>query len=207
MRLSTREATITAIEFMRQGDFPRGSVAHPRKYIPEIGGRFFHILLDETTLNKTFCLMKLIVLDDGTVQVKQDRRERVQEIFSKAGMTPVSAAPPAPESFDHSTAVQVFFDAVVTMNKPSWLRSVQKRTDCHVRSYTDGYAHVSVPNSTKLTAVPFKIKTSKLARDKYRLRHGADAVVLLVRPSIPATTLRARFLQLLALKRKKLAHM
>lgn len=170
MPISVTEARSTANSWLRaQTGFPTGSYTMPRGKHPR-NGRVVEIRCDPYESDESYMCALLIVRDDFSVVLKNDRRLDIQEIFERNGYSFKEDEEDEHPSERRRLATERFYDIIEenAHSLPSWLVTFEP-ADGNANASYDGQVTVerSVKRKTRLKTLGVVVKMSATAARKY----------------------------------------
>lgn len=170
-----------------------------KEYHSEIGARRIDIqcLIPD---RKPYSLVHLYVFDDGSVEVKRDRREVILQRFAGIGMDLKEL--PHQCDISHEERVGRLMEALTTIGiaKPSWFDRIERIEDAVSASRHDAIAHIAVPQEkgTRAVQVGIKVHSSKVARSAYFSRmppnKATSTVAIVIRRDTSIEEIRSKFI-------------
>jgi hypothetical protein len=156
--------------------------------------RYMSVVYRETRTDKVFCLIKVDVFPDGTVEIHKDRRPHIREMLA---VRELDVEQPIPR-FDHETAVQKLRTIVESdlRDRPNCLLRIEPPNGFMARHKVDLLVFVQGPGG-KEKKIPVVVKTSVAARKHYYSRLPAQKVTqifaLVIRADSQTEDIRAEF--------------
>ncbi len=164
MRLSGTESKEIAIKWLKgQENIPANRLVMQKAYDTNIGGRLFDIQITNPTLSSDpYSLLHLYVLDDGSTEIKKDRRDKVRHLLDQ------HSSLPDPIRYEYAEAVSRFFTALANYNRVTfdWFVQFTPAVDPVHPSMEVGYADVIFPNqgNSRTARLTIYVKCSKRAK-------------------------------------------
>ena len=196
--LRTKDASAKARAFVRENftDLPSTAFVMPRKYVAEEQRRNFEVRYADINLAEEFVLITLTVKDDGTVELKKDRRESVQKQLVAKG-----TFLPGP-SFNGPTLFDQLMDAIEdpAASFPEWFVRVRLEEG-------DTYDAIATIRDDVGAGLDFPVTLFRKNTDKAKFFKSYDGdpmrrMGLVIPVGATPTEVRKRLIDQLTLQRK-----